>query len=334
LKIAITGGVGFIGSNFISFICRKYKHADVLNIDKLTYAANPLTLQQLNAFTNHTFVKCDIRDRKSLEGLLNGYEILVHFAAETHVDRSIENPENFLKTNVLGTFEILEAIRKIKSIKRYIHISTDEVYGGIQCGSFIEESNLNPTNPYSISKAAADFLVLSYYRYYNIPAVILRPTNNFGPFQHPEKFIPLAITNALENKKIPIYGNGLQKREWLFVYDTCKAVELLFEKGEPGQIYNVSGHQERTNIEVAEEILNILGKKEKLITHISDRPSHDIRYSLVSKKIEELGFAVEYGFDNGLEETISWYKHNKKWWQAIKNSPAFIRYYKKKYPYL
>ncbi len=334
MRIAITGGAGFIGSNFVSFICKKYRQAQILNIDKMTYAANPLTLQILNKFPNHNFIKMDICDGKSIEGLLDGCEIIVHFAAETHVDRSLENAENFLMTDVLGTFRILEAIRKTKSVRRYIHISTDEVYGSIQSGSFLEESNLNPTNPYSASKAAADLLVLSYFRSYNIPAVIIRATNNFGPFQHPEKFIPLSITNALENKKIPLYGDGLQVREWIFVHDTCRVIEILFDKGEPGQVYNVSSHQERTNIDVLKRILKLLGKKEELITHVPDRPSHDRRYSIVSEKIEKLGFKTDYSFEKGLDETILWYKKNQQWWKHIKNSPEFQRYYKAKYPYL
>jgi len=334
LKIAITGGAGFIGSNFTSFICKKYKQSQILNIDRMTYAANPLTLQILNKLPNHRFIKIDICDSKGIEELLSGYEIIVHFAAETHVDRSLENTRDFLTTNISGTLSILETIKKIKSIKRYIHISTDEVYGSIQSGSFTEESKINPTNPYSVSKASADFLVLSYFRYFNIPAIIIRSTNNFGPFQHPEKFIPLAITNALEGKKIPLYGDGKQTREWIFVYDTCRAIEMLINNGEPGQIYNVSAHQEKTNIETLKKILKMLEKDENLILNVPDRPSHDVRYSIATEKIEKLGFKSIYSFENGLKETIKWYKENQQWWKHIKNSTGFRQYYKARYPSL
>ncbi|MGB9643263.1 MAG: dTDP-glucose 4,6-dehydratase [Candidatus Ratteibacteria bacterium] len=332
MKIAVTGGAGFIGSNFVRFICEKYPEIQVLNIDKMTYAANPITVEFLNEFTNHTFIKIDICHATEIKEALDECNIIVHFAAETHVDRSLENPETFLLTDILGTHRILEVVKNSKVIKKYIHISTDEVYGSIESGSFVEHSSLNPTNPYAASKASADLLVLSYIRCYNIPALIVRFTNNFGPFQHPEKFIPLAITNALENKKIPLYGDGKQVRDWLYVLDTCRAIDLLIEKGQPGQIYNVSAHQERKNIDVLYKILEVLGKDKILIVSVPDRIAHDKRYSLSSEKIQKLGFCPVYDFEKGLDETIKWYVNNEKWWKFIKNSPEFQKYYKSRYP--
>ncbi|HOK79545.1 MAG TPA: dTDP-glucose 4,6-dehydratase [bacterium] len=332
MKIAVTGGVGFIGSNFVRFVCKKYPEIQVINIDKMTYAANPLTLEFLSEFTNHTFMKLDICHATEIKEILNECDIIVHFAAETHVDRSLANPETFLLTDILGTYRILEVVKNSRSITKYIHISTDEVYGSIESGSFAEHSPLNPTNPYAASKASADLLVISYIRCYKIPALIVRFTNNFGPFQHPEKFIPLAITNALENKKIPLYGDGQQIRDWLYVLDTCRAIDLLIEKGEPGQIYNVSACQERKNIDVLCKILKALGKDKNLIINVPDRIAHDKRYSLSSEKIQKLGFYPVYDFEKGIDETISWYVNNEKWWKFIKNSPEFQKYYKSRYP--
>ncbi|MCM8759932.1 MAG: dTDP-glucose 4,6-dehydratase [Candidatus Omnitrophica bacterium] len=332
MKIAITGGVGFIGSNFISFFCKKHPEIQIVNIDKMTYAANPLTLEILNTFSNHKFFKIDICDTTKIEKALEECDFIIHFAAETHVDRSFQNAQDFLVTDVIGTFRILEFIRKKKAIKKYIHISTDEVYGSIKIGSFSESSPLNPTNPYAASKASADLLVLSYIKCYQIPAIIARFTNNFGPFQHPEKFIPLAITNAIENKKIPIYGDGTQVRDWLFVEDTCRALEVLIEKGVPGNIYNVSACQEKQNLEVVQKILKLLGKKENLIVHIPDRVAHDKRYSLSCEKIKEIGFLPSFDFEKGLEITVKWYLENFNWWKTIKDSKEFKTYYKSRYP--
>jgi len=334
MKIAVTGGCGFIGSNFINYICRKHPEYNVINLDKMTYAANPVTLQMLRKYKNHSFVKIDIAEAMEIEQILENCEVIVHFAAETHVDRSLQNAENFLTTDIIGTYRIIEAIRKIKTVKKYIHISTDEVYGSIEKGSFAEDARLNPTNPYAATKASADLLVLSYIRCYKIPAVIVRFVNNFGPFQHPEKFIPLAITNAIENKKIPLYGNGFQMRDWLFVEDTCRAIELLIDRGETGEIYHVSAHQEKRNIDVLKKILALLGKDEKLIVSVPDRIAHDVRYSLSCEKIEKLGFQPARNFDDGLVRTVKWYKENQYWWTFIKNSDEFQKYYKNKYPSL
>lgn len=334
MKVAVTGGAGFIGSNFIMTFCRKHPEIEVRNIDRLTYAANPLTLKSLNKFQNHKFFKIDICDKAGMEKVLEGCEIIVHFAAETHVDRSLQNAESFLLTDIVGTFRILEIIKTKKSVRKYIHISTDEVYGSIDSGSFSEDSPLNPTNPYAASKASADLLVLSYIKCYNIPAIIVRFTNNFGPFQHPEKFIPLAITNAIENKKIPLYGDGKQVRDWLFVEDTCSALEILIEKGETGNIYNVSANQEKQNLEVLQKILKLLGKKEDLIEHIPDRLAHDRRYSLSCEKIKKIGFLPSFDFEKGIEATVEWYLKNIAWWKKIKESREFQEYYKNRYPNL
>ncbi len=331
MKIAVTGGAGFIGSNFVSFFCEKHPEIELYNLDKMTYAANPMTLCFLKKYKNHKFFRIDICDARDMEDIIKDCETIIHFAAETHVDRSLNNAENFLMTDVFGTFRILELIRKTKTVNKFIHISTDEVYGSIESGSFTEVSPLNPTNPYAASKAAADMLVLSYVKCYGIPALIVRFTNNFGPFQHPEKFIPLAITNAIENKKIPLYGDGRQVRDWLFVQDTCQAIEILLSKGIPGNIYNVSAHQEKQNIEVLRTILKLLGKDESLIVYVPDRIAHDRRYSLNSEKIKNLGFQPYYDFEKGIEKTVEWYEKNQQWWKKLKNSHEFQEYYRIKY---
>ncbi|MCM8789081.1 MAG: dTDP-glucose 4,6-dehydratase, partial [Candidatus Omnitrophica bacterium] len=298
------------------------------------YASNPATLEFLKEYKNHKFFRIDICNFDDMKRVLNGCEVVVHFAAETHVDRSLEKGEIFLTTNVLGTFRILEIIKNLESLKKFIHISTDEVYGSIESGSFMEDSPLNPTNPYAVSKAAADLLVLSYVKCYRIPAIIVRFSNNFGPFQHPEKFIPLAITNAIENKKIPLYGNGTQMRDWLFVEDTCRAIEILIERGKPGEIYNVSAHQEKQNIEILRRILSLLGKNENLIARVPDRVAHDRRYSLSCEKIKKFGFQPLFNLEKGLEETVKWYERNPQWWKTIKDSDEFKKYYETRYPCL
>ncbi|MCM8764699.1 MAG: GDP-mannose 4,6-dehydratase, partial [Candidatus Omnitrophica bacterium] len=286
----------------------------------------------LQSYKNHKFFKIDICNFDEMEKILNGCHVVVHFAAETHVDRSLQNAEDFLTTDVLGTFRILEIIKKSKSLKKYIHISTDEVYGSIESGSFTENSPLNPTNPYAASKAAADLLVLSYLKCYKMPAIIVRFTNNFGPFQHPEKFIPLAITNAMEDKKIPLYGDGTQVRDWLFVYDTCRAIKIIIDRGQIGEIYNVSAHQERQNKQVLCKILSLLGKDENLVVHVPDRVAHDRRYSLSCEKIKELGFEPIFDFEKGIEATVRWYERNPQWWKTVKDKDEFKKYYKTRYP--
>ncbi|MCM8818153.1 MAG: dTDP-glucose 4,6-dehydratase [Candidatus Omnitrophica bacterium] len=328
MKLVVTGGAGFIGSNFIKYILEKYPDYKILNIDKLTYAGNLENLKEVEFNSNYKFLKKDICDL-DIEDFIDNYDVIINFAAESHVDRAIYQPDIFLKTDIFGTFNLLEVSRK-KNI-RFIQISTDEVYGSIEEGSFDEKAPLNPSNPYSSSKAGADLLVLAYFKTYRISVNVIRSCNNYGPHQYPEKFIPLMITNALEDKKLPIYGDGLYKREWIFVLDNCKAIDVILHKGKDGEIYNVSSEFSITNIEVAQKILKLLGKKEDLIEFVKDRPGHDRRYSIKCEKIKKLGWASEIDFETGLGLTIKWYIENKKWWQKIKENKQFLSHYKKTY---
>ncbi len=328
MKIVITGGCGFIGSNFIRYILEKYPSYKILNIDKLTYAGNLENLKDIEKNPNYKFLKKDICE-KDLEEFIDDYDVIVNFAAESHVDRSIYQPEIFLKTDILGTFNLLEICKK-KNI-RFIQISTDEVYGSIEKGSFEENSNLNPSNPYSASKASADLLTLSFFKTYKVGVNIIRSCNNYGPYQYPEKFIPLMITNAIENKKLPIYGDGLYIREWIFVLDNCKAIDIILHKGKEGEIYNVSSEFSIPNIEIAKKILEYLGKSEDLIEFVKDRPGHDRRYSIKCEKIKKLGWSAETDFEKGLAFTIEWYIKNKNWWRKIKYSKSFISHLEKTY---
>ena len=328
MKIVITGGAGFIGSHFIKYILKSYPDYSILNIDKLTYAGNLENLKEVENHPQYRFIKMDICDRE-VEEVIKGYEVIINFAAESHVDRSISEPETFLKTDIFGTFNLLEISRKNK-IKKFIQISTDEVYGSIERGSFSESSPLNPSNPYSASKGAADLLVLSYFKTYNLPVNIIRSTNNYGPNQYPEKFIPLFITNALEDKELPLYGDGMNVRDWLFVEDNCRAIDIVLHKGKNGEIYNVSAGNEKPNLYVAKKIVELTGKDEKLIKFVKDRPGHDKRYSINSEKIRKLGWKPIVSFEEGLEITVKWYKENVEWWKKIKEG-VFKDYYKKHY---
>lgn len=328
MKIVVTGGCGFIGSNFIKYIIKKYPDYRILNIDKLTYAGNPDNLEDIEFHRNYKFLKKDICDR-TIEEDIKEYDVIINFAAESHVDRSISEPEAFLKTDIFGTFNLLEISRKNK-IKKFIQISTDEVYGSIEDGSFTEESPLNPSNPYSASKASADLLTLSYFKTYHLPINIVRSTNNYGPNQYPEKFIPLFITNALENKELPLYGDGMNVRDWLFVEDNCRAIDIIVHRGKEGEIYNISAGNEKPNIYVAKKIVELTEKDEKLIKFVKDRPGHDRRYSIISEKLRKLGWRPLVSFEKGLEITVRWYKENEKWWRKIKEG-SFKDYYKKHY---
>lgn len=328
MKIVITGGAGFIGSNFIKYILKNYPDYKILNIDKLTYAGNLENLKEIEGNQNYKFLKKDICD-PDIGDFLDGYDVIINFAAESHVDRAIYSPDEFLKTDIFGTFNLLEFARK-KNIN-FIQISTDEVYGSIENGSFDENSPLNPSNPYSASKAGADLIVLSYFKTYKTPVRIIRSCNNYGPNQYPEKFIPLMITNAIEDKKLPIYGDGLYRREWIFVIDNCKAIDLILHKGKDGEIYNVSSEFSLPNIEIAKKILKFLGKGEDLIEFVKDRPGHDRRYSIKCEKIKELGWKAETDFEEGLKITIKWYIENREWWERIKFSNSFLNHYKKVY---
>lgn len=330
MKIVVTGGAGFIGSHFIRYILGKYQNYKILNIDKLTYAGNLENLKEIKNNLNYTFIKEDICNRQAIEKAVKGYDVVVNFAAESHVDRSIDEPEVFLKTDIFGTFNLLEICRS-QGIGRYIQISTDEVYGSAEPGEvFSEESRLNPSNPYSASKSSADLMVLSYYKTYRLPVNIVRSTNNYGPNQYPEKFIPLFITNALEDKKLPLYGDGRNIRDWLFVLDNCAGIDVVLHKGREGEVYNIAGENEEENIFIAKKILEYIGKSEELIQFVKDRPGHDRRYSISCDKIKKLGWTQNTSLEDGLLLTVEWYKTHRQWWEKIKTG-EFLQYYKKHY---
>ncbi|MEM4575697.1 MAG: dTDP-glucose 4,6-dehydratase [Archaeoglobaceae archaeon] len=314
MKILVTGGMGFIGSNFVRYMLQKYDDLEILNLDALKYGSNPDNLRDLK--DRYSFIKGDIADFELVSELVAKSDVIVNFAAETHVDRSISNPEAFVHSNFIGVFTILEAIRKKNREAKFIQISTDEVYGDIMSGSFKEDDRLKPSSPYSATKAAADLLVLSYIRTYGIDARITRCTNNYGPYQFPEKLIPKTIIRAFLGLKIPLYGTGKNVRDWIFVEDHCRAIDLVLQKGDPG-IYNISSGEEKTNLEVVETILKIMGKDENLIEFVEDRPGHDFRYSLDSSKIRELGWRPKVSFEEGIRRTVEWYLQNKLWWERL-----------------
>jgi dTDP-glucose 4,6-dehydratase len=332
MKILITGGAGFIGSNFIHYLAKNYPDYKIINLDNLTYAGNLENLKSLESNPNYQFVKGDICDASLVNEIVAAGEIdaIVHFAAETHVDRSIMDAGVFLKTNILGTHALLEAARLNGNI-RFHHISTDEVFGelGPNDPPFNEQTPYNPRNPYSASKAAADQLVRSYINTYNLPATISNCSNNYGAYQFPEKFIPLFVTNLLENKKVPLYGDGLHRRDWIYVDDHNRGIDLILHKGRVGETYCLGGGNEYPNIEIAKKILAILGKGEDAIEYVEDRRGHDRRYAMsVSKMQKEFGWAPEKDLETGLRETAEWYKNNSGWWQRIK-SGEYQEYYKK-----
>jgi dTDP-glucose 4,6-dehydratase len=331
MKILVTGGAGFIGSNFIKYILSKYPHYKLVNLDKLTYAGNLDNLSDVEDNPNYQFIKGDICDQNLVERIVEDkIEAIINFAAESHVDRSIYDPKVFVQTNVLGTQVLLESALKFKT-NRFIQVSTDEVYGTLTKGSFTESSPLLPNSPYSASKASADLLVRSYFKTFGLPAVITRSTNNYGPYQFPEKLIPLFITNALTDQNLPLYGDGLHVRDWLYVMDHCKALDLALHQGKLGEIYNISGSQEMTNLKITELILKKLNKPKSLIKHVKDRPAHDRRYALDSSKIkDELGWKPDASFEEGLSKTVEWYIANQKWWQKIKTG-EYLEYYQKHY---
>jgi dTDP-glucose 4,6-dehydratase len=329
MKILVTGGAGFIGSNFIRYVLNAYPDYLIINLDKLTYAGNLENLKNVGNNRNYIFVQGDICDLGKVEPLAKKADVIINFAAETHVDRSILEPGSFIQTALYGTYVLLEAARRYNH-QRYIQISTDEIYGSIETGSFTEDSPPHPGSPYAASKAAGDLLVQSYIRTYGFPAIITRSSNNFGPYQYPEKFIPLFITNALEDKPLPLYGDGLNIRDWIYVIDNCEAIDLVLHNGKAKEIYNIGGGQEHTNIDVVHRILKGLGKPTDLIRFIQDRPGHDRRYALDCKKISELGFKPKHAFEEALRLTIRWYMENTAWWQKIK-SGEFRKYYERMY---
>ena len=326
----ITGGAGFIGSNYIRHLLKQNTKIKIINLDKLTYCGNLDNLKDIENDTRYTFIQGDIADKTTVTNAFKHKpDILINFAAETHVDRSINQPDDFIKTDIYGTYTLLETART-HGLELFIQISTDEVYGPVLEGEVTEEAPLKPSNPYSASKVGADRLCYSYYITYKIPILIDRASNNFGPFQYPEKIIPLFVTNALQDQQLPIYGNGLQVRDWLFVEDHCRAIDILIHKGQLGEVYNVGGNHQITNIELTKQLLQNLNKPESLINHITDRPGHDRRYSLNSDKIKQLGWQPQTDFHTALTNTINWYQNNPSWWQKIK-SGKFKEYYKKQY---
>ena len=317
MKLLVTGGLGFIGSNFVRHILQKYSEVEITNVDALKYGANPNNLKGIDE-ERYNFIKGDISDYELMQDAIKDANVIVNFAAESHVDRSISNPYSFIQSNIIGVFTILEVLRKCNPSAKLVHISTDEVYGDIIHGSFKEWDRLKPSSPYSASKASADMLVLAYVRTYGLDAVITRCTNNYGPYQFPEKLIPKTIIRASMNLKIPIYGTGKNVRDWIHVLDHCEAIDLVMQEGEKGEIYNISSGEEKTNLEVVIEILRVLEKDEDLIEFVEDRPGHDLRYSLDSSKIKnELGWKPKYSFKEGIKDTVKWYLENEEWWKPL-----------------
>ncbi len=336
MNIIVTGGAGFIGSNYIYYMLKKHPSDRIICVDKLTYAGNLETLEAAMEKKNFKFIRADIADRQAVYRIFEQEkpDIVVNFAAESHVDRSIENPEIFLQTNVIGTSVLLDACRKY-GIDRYHQVSTDEVYGDLPLDRpdlfFTEETNLKTSSPYSASKAGADLLVMAYHRTYKIPTTISRCSNNYGPYHFPEKLIPLMIINALSDKKLPVYGDGKNVRDWLYVEDHCRAIDLILQKGRVGEVYNIGGHNERANIDVVKTILKELGKSEDLIEYVTDRKGHDRRYAIDPTKIHtELGWEPETKFEDGIKKTVKWYLEHRDWWMGI-ISGDYQTYYERMY---
>ncbi len=336
MKILVTGGAGFIGGNFVHYMLKKYPNYEIVCLDKLTYAGNLSTLEGVMDNKNFTFCKGDIADSEFVDKLFaeHKFDIVVNFAAESHVDRSIENPQIFLITNIIGTQVLMDACRKYGNI-RYHQVSTDEVYGDLPLDRpdlfFKEDTPIHTSSPYSSSKAGADLLVLAYYRTFGLPVTVSRCSNNYGPYHFPEKLIPLMISRALGNESLPVYGNGLNVRDWLYVEDHCRAIDLIIHKGKIGEVYNVGGHNEKSNIDIVKTILKLLGKSEDLITFVEDRKGHDMRYAIDPTKIHnDLGWLPETKFEDGIKKTIDWYLNNKKWWKDI-ISGEYKEYYNKMY---
>lgn len=332
MKVLVTGGAGFIGSNFVIYMLNKYPEYQIINLDQLTYAGNLENLNGIQNHSNYTFVKGDIADAKLVDQLFEkGIDIVVNFAAESHVDRSILDPQIFIKTNVMGTQVLLDAAKKYH-VTKFVQVSTDEVYGSLgETGLFTELTPLSPNSPYSASKAGGDLIVRAYHETFGMNVNITRCSNNYGPYQFPEKLIPLMISNALNNKQLPVYGDGLNIRDWLYVEDHCSAIDLVMHQGVSGEVYNVGGNNERTNIQIVKTILETLGKPDTLITYVKDRPGHDRRYGIDATKItKELGWSPKYNFESGIKATIQWYLENKEWWERIQ-SGAYQEYYTKQY---
>jgi len=332
VEVLVTGGAGFIGSNFVRWAHDAHPDWRITTLDKLTYAGRLENLESVKSSPRHTFVKGDIADAAVAAPLVHASEIVVHFAAETHVDRSILAAGEFIHTDVFGTFVLLEAAREAKALRRFIQISTDEVYGSVPEGKSQETDELRPRNPYAASKAGADRLAYSYWATYGVPVIVTRASNNYGPNQFPEKVIPLFTTNAIDNRPIPLYGDGLNVRDWLHVDDHCRALDFLIERGQPGDTYNIGGGNEVPNIELTRRILDLVGRPASLIQPVTDRPGHDRRYALDTGKLQRLGWRPQTAFDAGLAATVDWYRRNESWWRPIKDQDhAFRAYYDAQY---
>jgi len=331
MKLLVCGGAGFIGSNFVRRALAGNDAVEVVNLDKLTYAGNPDNLRSVEADPRYKFVQGDICDREIVMRAAEGVDAIVNFAAETHVDRSLLGAAHFIDTDIKGVLVLLEEARRV-GLERFVQISTDEVYGSIESGSFTEASLLNPRNPYSASKAGGDRLAYAYWSTYGVPVIITRASNNYGPYQYPEKLIPLFVTNALRDQALPLYGDGRNVRDWLHVSDHCRAILFLLEHGTPGEVYNIAGDNERENIEITRKILHLLGRPESLITPVQDRVGHDRRYSLDASKLRGLGFRPRVDFEEGIAETVRWYVENEWWWKPLKDHDGeFRRYYQQQY---
>ncbi|WP_420539407.1 dTDP-glucose 4,6-dehydratase [Paenibacillus polymyxa] len=332
MKLLVTGGAGFIGSNFVLYMLKHHPDYEIVNIDALTYAGNLENLKSIENNPKHSFIKVDITDAQAIDQLMQqGIDVVVNFAAESHVDRSILEPEVFVKTNVLGTQVLLDAAKKY-NVTKFVQVSTDEVYGSLgETGLFTEETPLQPNSPYSASKAGGDLLVRAYHETFGLPVNITRCSNNYGPYQFPEKLIPLMISRALTDQQLPVYGDGLNIRDWLYVEDHCSAIDLVIHQGKLGEVYNIGGNNERTNLHIVKTVLEELGKPESLISYVQDRPGHDRRYGIdPTKTMNELGWKPKHSFETGIKETIRWYLDNEEWWTRIQ-SGEYQQYYAKQY---
>jgi dTDP-glucose 4,6-dehydratase len=332
VRVLVTGGAGFIGSNFVRYALETHPDWRVTTLDKLTYAGRLENLRGALDDSRHTFVRGDVADPAVAAPLVKESDVVIHFAAETHVDRSLLSAGEFIRTDVYGTFVLLEAARQAPRLRRFVQISTDEVYGSVPHGSSTETDELRPRNPYSASKAGADRLAYSYWATYDVPVIITRASNNYGAHQFPEKVIPLFITNAMENVPVPLYGDGLNERDWLHVLDHCRAIDLLIDAAPTGEVYNVGGGNHVRNVDLTMRILELVRKPPSLIHHVADRPGHDRRYSLDTSKLQQLGWRPQVSFEDGLAETVAWYRDNEWWWRPIKEQDlAFRAYYKAQY---
>ena len=329
MKLVVTGGAGFIGSNFIRYVLASHPEDSVVNLDKLTYAGNRANLADLEGDRRYAFVHGDICDAKVVRDTLRGADAVVNFAAESHVDRSLMEADAFLRTDVFGVFTLLETVRELR-IPRLLHVSTDEVYGSVPSGSSTERDPLRPSNPYSASKAGGDLLALAYWHTHRVPVVVTRSSNNFGPYQYPEKVIPLFVTNALDDRPLPLYGDGRNVRDWLYVVDNCAALDLVLRKGGDGEVYNIGGGHEVENVVLTHEILRLTGKPETLIQRVADRAGHDRRYSVDCAKVRRLGWEPKHRFASALETTVRWYREHEAWWRPLK-SGEFRAFYERQY---